>query len=219
MPKTQHNPHLSRELAMLLARPQADGTPRSQRWLAEVSGLNISTLNMIIAGTRECSRDHLRALCTALPAPQEQLGVVVATLQDELLASGADPTRVLIRPVDGVDLQNLHLSPALNVDLGIIARRLATELGSGDRLATEHVEWLADMIARIEAHEADAAAAGRLRLLPPYQEKQHAVAETAAPAPEAPPMAVKHLARAAEQALGPALRPKPDSPPSPAPRK
>lgn len=171
---------------MLLARANPDGSKRSQRWLAEHTGLNHATVNLLISGTRECGRDHLRALCSAFTDPVERMAVLLATLQDELLASGEDASRVLIRPVDGVVLENLHLSPAMNVDLGLIARRLAKEQETGDRLFTPQVDWLAEMIVRLAAHEADAAER-RLHVLPEVDTVGLVAEEpTAAPNPPAP---------------------------------
>lgn len=155
MSRENTNAHLSRELVMLLAKRPADGEPRSQRWLALRSGLNLSTLNLIISGERECGRAHLKALCAAFDTLDEKMGVLIASLQDELKASDVDPARVLIRNVDGVDLENLHLSPAFNEYLGVISRRLAAEAVSGDDLFSTQVEWLSRMIARVSAHEAD----------------------------------------------------------------
>ena len=155
MSRENTNAHLSRELVMLLAKRPVDGEARSQRWLALRSGLNLSTLNLLIPGERECGRAHLKALCSAFDALDEKMGVLIASLQDELEASGVDPMRVLIRNVDGVDLENLHLSPAFNEYLGVISRRLATEAASGDDLFSAQVEWLSRMITRVTAHEAD----------------------------------------------------------------
>lgn len=157
MSRENPNANLSRELVMLIAKRPVlgDGEARSQRWLAARSGLNLSTLNLIISGERECGRAHLKALCAAFDALDEKMGVLIASLQDELEASGVDPSRVLIRNVDGVDLDNLHLSPAFNEYLGIISRRLAAEAASGDDLFSAQVEWLSRMIARVSAHEAD----------------------------------------------------------------
>ena len=87
------------------------------------------------------------------PTPAEIGGVILAHLHDELVRAGIEPTRYFLRHVDGVDIDQLKLATASNVELGIVARA-----AERDPAVAEVISNLARRILDYEAAVSDAKA-------------------------------------------------------------
>jgi transcriptional regulator with XRE-family HTH domain len=117
-------------------------------------GVTFTNISRIVSGDRRCSPAMLRLMCGKISTePLEKYELLLAHLYDEAESSGLDVSRLSLRHLNGVNLNELDLSPEMNGQLGIIARAAA-------RIpeVAESVESLSGMIARHEALEADRAA-------------------------------------------------------------
>ncbi|EIQ00716.1 hypothetical protein OpiT1DRAFT_05271 [Opitutaceae bacterium TAV1] len=83
--------------------------------------------------------------------PAEKGRIICAHLHDELVRAGHNPQNYIIRHTDGVNLQELDLSPELDEYIGIIARAAKTDTNLGDIL-----RGLSEMLVERAALEADA---------------------------------------------------------------
>ncbi len=125
----------------------------SSREFSQVCGVDFSTISRLVSGDRRCSHEMLKALCSHISHESlERYELLLAHLYDEAVASGLDVSRLSLRHLNGVNLNELDLSPEMNGQLGIIARA-ATKIPE----VAESIESLSGMICRYEALNADSA--------------------------------------------------------------
>jgi hypothetical protein len=129
-----------------------------QSYVAEKAKLSVGTLNAILTGGREASREHVAALVQAFSDDnQAQLALVVAHLRDEVAASGVAPERIIIRPTDGADAAALNFDPLCEVWFGRIRQllHLESQEPKETRVFTEALDSFTDLCVRELAHRAD----------------------------------------------------------------
>ena len=131
----------------------------SRREMALRCEISPSTMRNIIDGQR-CSPEVLKVIQSKLTEGTNLAGdrlahfrLLFAHLHDEVLRSGEDPSKVFIRHIEGVDIQQLNLTPEFNADFGIIAKQAAE-----DSQLREIISDLAGFITRKEAQIADLSA-------------------------------------------------------------
>lgn len=126
----------------------------SQRELARRCGFTVCVVGDILAGQR-CSVSTLQAITTHLAETEaERYNLACCHLRDEAVRAGFDPTHLVIRHVDGADINALDLSPQMNAYIGLIAREAAH-----NKAAADLVEVLGDFILHLVALRADAESA------------------------------------------------------------
>ena len=132
-----------------------------QSYVADKAGVSVGTLNAILTGSREASREHVSALVRAFSDdPQAQLALVVAHLRDEVAASGIAPERIFMRPTDGADAEALDYDPLCEVWFGRIRQLIHLESlePKETRVFTDALDSFTDLCVRELGHRADAEA-------------------------------------------------------------
>ena len=170
--------HLPAQILALLERREI-----SQRELARRCEISAGVVTELVKGQR-CTPEVLTLLRAKLAETEaERYQLVCAHLRDEVVRCQADPTHVVIRHVDGADLEKLDLTPEMNAFIGTLAREAEADAG-----VAKLIETLGDILIERAALKADLEFASNVVKFPGQESTPpQRVAEDQAPYDTRPP--------------------------------
>lgn len=99
----------------------------SQRELARCTELSLGTIQDLMSGSRCTPKTMVLISAKLAETESERYNLVVAHLHDEALRFSVDPSHLVIRHVEGADLQSLDLTPEENAFIGTVAREMESD--------------------------------------------------------------------------------------------